>query len=580
MYILRDQRKFLVLLLTLVWIFIFSSYAEAFDVIRTASELEKALEDKKITDIWIMASLQGNFVIPKWVESIQGDSGKEIIITPTDLEKPVLKVEGGLYGTSDTLKINNLTIICQGKKDSVGIDLNSLTKQVNVENVIFKGKADNEKMISGIYPSNNTILRNCTFEGLTWGIYAMDIATYDIYVTNTSFQNVAQAFAANKANGKVSITDGKGEKLVYWVLLHRAGDIKVTIDQSSINKVPDAGFAHRYLEKQEFARRGEKAEVSKYIDDYNQRKNSLGNDPFIDTTYIQSFRKEKDSSTALLQLKRELQKELKEIDFSDSDLSDVQLHINRSATLYYLLAECLSDFDWKRGLKHFISKEQLQDQIVDQCLWSSDQLAILELSTPNIFWGNTDSMRTVFTKIDVSGVDRIFRENLHIFRDWLETLNEVEKLMEELRKNVESNVDDIEYAGDLKTVLQKIYDLQITASRLIRVAFFDIPMQTVFTVSYSKTAEAVKDNKGFFGSVSDRGKDRVIQFAREISPFYSVSQQLCILNSTNDLRMELLREWKTALKKDSDEEMKSYLATDADIMREAERIEKFYNSWR
>jgi hypothetical protein len=138
------------------------------------------------------------------------------------------------------------------------------------------------------------------------------------------------------------------------------------------------------------------------------------------------------------------------------------------------------------------------------------------------------------------------------------------------------------YIGKLKAILRQIYDLQIAASRLVRVMFFDIPMQTIFTVSYSKTSETVNDseNKGFFGRLLDKGKDRVIQIAREIAPFYTVSQQLCILNSTNDLRQELIKDWKTALKKDSDEEMKAYLATDADIMREAERIEKFYHSWR
>jgi hypothetical protein len=411
----------------------------------------------------------------------------------------------------------------------------------------------------------------------------VDNSTYHINIVNSSFQNVGQAFTASEASGKVNVVNSKGEELAYWAILHEAGDIKVTIDQASINNAPRAGFAHRYLEKQYFERRAEKAEIFKYIDDYDQRIKSFIDDPFIDIPYTKGVTKRKDYTTTLLHLKNQLQKELKEIDFSDSDLSDAQLHIRRSVTLYYLLVQCLreNDFDWKRGLKHFIpNDETLQDNIVWQSLGNSDQLAILELSTPNIFWGNSDSMRAVFAKIDVSSLDRIFRENLHIFRDWLEILDETRKLMEELSKSVESQFDDIEYAGKLKAVLRKIYDHQIAISRLIRVEFFDIPMQTAFTVSYSKTKEAIKDNKGFFGSLSDRGKDRVIQVAREIAPFYTVAQQLCTLNSTNDLRVELLQEWKTALKKDRDEDMKAYLATDVDIMRETERIEKFYRSWR
>jgi hypothetical protein len=561
----------------------FTPCSEALDV-RTAKELKEAFEDKKITDVRIISSIEGNFIIPKWVSSLIGAFDKEIVITPEDVKKPVFDANSGLYGASDTLKISNLTIVCDGDKSNmnVGINLNSLTKQVYVEKVIFKGKADSKKNISGIYPSNNASLRDCTFENLTWGVYAISGSNsiYDISITSSSFQNVAQAFAANEERGKVNIVNGKGQKLYSWIFLHKAGSMTVTIDQASINNTSNAGFAHRYLDKQGYDRRGEKTEISKYIDDYDQKKDSLRNDPFIDNTYIQSIKRQNDYDAALVQLKRELQNELREIDFSDSDAFDMQLHIRRSITLYYLLADCLSDFDWEASVKRFISDETLRKAILYQCLWSYDQLAMLELSTPNIFWGNSDNMRTVFTKFDVSLADRIFRDNLYIFRDWLEALAGTEKLMEKLKTDAEGYFEDVEYIRDLKVILRKIYDLQIVASRLVRVAFFDIPMQTAFTISYSKTVESVKDNKGLFGSLSDKGKDRIIQIAREIAPFYTVSQQLCILNSTNDLRMELIREWKTALKKDSDEEMKTYLATDADIMREAERIEKFYHSWR
>jgi hypothetical protein len=282
---------------------------------------------------------------------------------------------------------------------------------------------------------NKTGLQNCTFENLTWGIYAQDISTYDVNIANSFFKNVAQAFATGTASGKVNITNGKGEKLSYWIFLHKTGGIEVTIDQASINNVPNASFAHRYLDKQEYERRAEKPEVSSYTGDYDERKNSLRHDPFIDNTYIQSIKKQNDYDSTLIYLKRELQNELREIDFSDSDVSNVKLHIRRSITLCYLLADSLmTDFDWEFGVKSFISDEALRKKIVNQCLWNPDQLAILELSTPNIFWGNSGNMRAVFTKLKISLADRIFRENLHIFRDWLEALAETEKSMQELSK--------------------------------------------------------------------------------------------------------------------------------------------------
>ena len=72
-----------------------------------------------------------------------------------------------------------------------------------------------------------------------------------------------------------------------------------------------------------------------------------------------------------------------------------------------------------------------------------------------------------------------------------------------------------------------------------------------------------------------------MQIAREIGPFYSVSQRLCVLQSTNSVREELLRLWKGTLAKERyDGDLKSYLSTDPDIMRDAKRIEDFFKEWR
>ncbi len=93
------------------------------------------------------------------------------------------------------------------------------------------------------------------------------------------------------------------------------------------------------------------------------------------------------------------------------------------------------------------------------------------------------------------------------------------------------------------------------------------------------------------GLVKDEKEpNRIIQIAREVGPFYSVSQRLCVLRRTNTLRTELDKTWKEALTEShwykigedhsKYETLKSYLATDSDLMRDAARLEAFFKEWR
>ena len=133
--------------------------------VSSASELEKALEDGDITHITIQHSITGNFVIPRWVESISG-STPDITITQDKSDKPVFEAESSagknavraaelwLFWpaalvhaavspwTADTLTIRDLTIEIYGS-NSCGIDVSDLSKPVYIKNVNFVGKGNN-----------------------------------------------------------------------------------------------------------------------------------------------------------------------------------------------------------------------------------------------------------------------------------------------------------------------------------------------------------------------------------------------------------------------------------------------------
>lgn len=149
--------------------------------VSSASGLEEALNDGDITQITITSSLTGNFVIPRWIESISG-SHSGITITQDKSDKPVFDAESSakknaaraaewylfwpaaVYHsitspwTADTLTISNLTIEIYG--NSCGIDVNSLSKPVYINNVTFDRKNSGASAYRG---GSNVHTSGCSF---------------------------------------------------------------------------------------------------------------------------------------------------------------------------------------------------------------------------------------------------------------------------------------------------------------------------------------------------------------------------------------------------------------------------------
>lgn len=150
--------------------------------VSSAAEFQKALDDGDITQITIGNSIVGNFVIPRWIESISG-ANSNVTITQDKSDKPVFDAESStkknavraaeLYlfwpaalihaafspWTADTLTISNLTIEIYGS-NSCGIDVNSLSKPVYIKDVKFVKKGHNTSAYRG---GSNVQTSGCSF---------------------------------------------------------------------------------------------------------------------------------------------------------------------------------------------------------------------------------------------------------------------------------------------------------------------------------------------------------------------------------------------------------------------------------
>ena len=206
-------------------------------------------------------------------------------------------------------------------------------------------------------------------------------------------------------------------------------------------------------------------------------------------------------------------------------------------------------------------------------------LAALSRTSDRISWGNTGNVRDAFAspqKID-SVPDRLFRENIHRLQDWLSALDTVRGNMKKLQDAaVQELSSDFSYVTDLEKELRNIYDLGIASNHLVAAILFDLPMDTAFAVNFARV-------------MSETVPNRIMGICRELGPVYSVSQNLCVLNRTNSLRMELMKIWKeklveTHLFRSNDhsryEELVAYLGTDSDLMRDAKRLNDFFREWR
>lgn len=570
----------------------------------SASEFQEALESGA-TDITITSSFSGNFIIPRWVAKISG-ARSDIRITPADESKPVFDAESStkknlvriaevalawpvalIHGamsesTSDSLTFENLTVIC-GK--GAGIDTNSISKQVKISNVTFKGirPRGNGNNFTGCYPSTKTTFTSCTFDDLMWGVYATDSAAdYRLTIRGCTFTGVFQALAMNGTNSgaRASIENCKGDNLSWWVFQHGPGDYNmyVTIDQSTIDSYGGSDYYHRAVEALTSNNAYNSTQFQTFREDLERTFKALP------ASARQLIIREQSRSWDEIRVyaMTELQKKLR-----DSDPVS-RKNIEECIGLYALLASApvagilgidgsIVDFQLFAVLDKTINGMVSDKNLIRPLIYGfidSTELAPLTKVGARISWGNTGNVRTALGKIS-QNPDRIFRQNLHRLQDWLTALEDTRKNLQEL-KSMAGRQHDYAYISELDSNLRAVYDFGIAANRLSAAVFFDFPVDMAFSVNFAKvTAES--------------NMSRIMGICRELGAVYSVSQRLCVLNRTQTIRDTLIKTWKQKLtethffgKDDTSkyDELLATLGTDPDLMRDAARINDFFREWR
>ena len=586
--------------------------------VSNAEEFQKAL-DGGITDIRITSSFSGNFVIPRWVYSISGTS-QNITISPKDKSKPVFDAESStkknlvraaeillwwpgaiIHGavseeTADTLTFSNLTIVCAnkpGERIPGGIDTNSISKPVTISNVKFKGISTPS---NGCEPSTKTTLTDCTFENITWGVYAVDsTADYNIIIRNCTFKDTAQALAVNDSSSgaRASIENCKADGLYYWVFQHGTGTsiMYAAVDQATIGSYSGSDFYHRVVDDIKPGNEYNSPQFYTFSEDLSRSFKAL-NAETRKTLIRERSERGWFSETARswdeirIFAMNELTQKLRNVDLSDKN----HKAIDECMSLYALLAYA--------PVSHLFSPEgniitskvfALCEDVIKDCvkdknltkpmIWAfldRAELAPLTRTGARIYWGSTGNVAQALAsqKVDQTP-DRVFRENLHRLQDWLTALDETRKNMQEIRRAAAGNYD-YGYLSELDRQLRAVYDLGVAANRFSAAIFFDLPTGIAFASNFARVT-------------LESSKSRIMGICRELGPFYSVSQRLCVLNRTQTLRNELLKLWKKELTEthffgaddtSKYDELVASLATDPDLMRDATRINDFFREWR
>ncbi len=563
-----------------------AAFADWLKYADNAEELQGALDDGA-ENIVITSSIKGNFSVPRWVKSIRGSYETAITITPADESKPVFTIESAasrrtsiFTSTAESLNISDLIIICAG--ECSGIDANSTTKPVTISDVTFKGiNAASSK--EGCKPSTITTFTGCTFENLTWGVYALDSgAKYDIKIKGCTFKNISQALAMNKTSpkAKAAIENCKGENVAYWVIRHSAGEdvMYVTVDQSTIDSCAGSNYYHKVTDALNNNNAYNSKQFNTLIEDVERAFKAL---PEGAKSIIREQSKGWDDIR--IYSMTELGRKLRAIDFSGDD----KKAIDECLELYALLASApvASIFridgsivpllffvlSGKETISGIISDKNLVMPMVYSFI-NSTELAPLTKIDARISWGSTGNVRDALCRVS-QNPDRIFRENLHRLQDWLSAIDEARKNLQEL-KSMAGRHYDYSYVAEMEKTLRAVYDFGIAVNRFSAAIFFDLPVDVLFAVNYAKvTAES--------------NQSRIIGICRELGSVYSVSQRLCVLNRTQTMRNELLKLWKEKLVegwigKDYSkyDELVQSLATDPDLMRDAERVKDFFREWR
>ena len=572
----------------------------------SASEFQKAL-DSGATDITITSSFRGNFVIPRWVYSISG-TGQNITISPADESKPVFDAESStkknlvraaelafawpialIHGavaesTSDTLKFSDLTVICAGR--TAAIDTDSISKPVTISNVKFKGvrkKTSGNDIFMGCKPSTTTTFTGCTFEDLTWGVYAVDVAAgYALTIRNCTFKDVSQALAMNdtSSGARASIENCKGENVGYWVFQHGTGSsiMYVTVDQATIDSYYGSDYYHRAVEALDSNNAYSSTQFQTFGEDLERTFKALPEGARRRIIKEQS----RSWDDIRIYAMSELNRKLRSIDFSKDSRKDIE----ECVELYALLASAPSArlFSYDGSIANFqllaMLNEAISGMVSDKNLTmpilrgfiDSTELAPLTKTGARISWGNTGNVREVLSRIS-QNPDRIFRENLHRLQDWLAALEDARKNLQELKSMAGRNYD-YSYVAEMEKTLRAVYDFGIAANRFSAAIFFDLPVDVAFSVNFAKVS-------------AESNTSRIMGICRELGSFYSVSQRLCVLNRTQTLRNELLKLWKEKLtegwiSKDHSkyDELLTSLGTDPDLMRDATRVNDFFREWR
>ena len=587
--------------------------------VSSASELEQAFKDG-VTDITITSSLRGNFVIPRWVCSISGN-GSSTVISPVDSSKPAFYTESaakgvakkvattalsslGVFvavkGAADTLTLSDMTIKC-GK--GAGINADPLSKPVFISNVTFEGNNFSGEECLGCFPSTRTVFDGCIFENLTWCVSTISISDYDLHIDSCTFRFCKQALSVDKSGSRAraSITGCKGGSGWLTVLHEPDSKMIVTIDQSTLDSCNGGDFFHKIVEdlKDDRRRDDKKQQFEALRKNFNETFGKL-NGSLQSVKVVIGKYSEPSIDEIRMNALSDLQERLSSIDPQDSNMTtdELEKRISDCMFSYVLLAVApacgiLYEGNIFRGdnpprfelfsdvLDNIVKDNNLIHPII-RAFRSNQDLALLGRTSGNIYWGDSGNVRDAFasSKSINDDLDRIFRERLHSLQDWMEAMNTAETEMKKLRDMTRKDVSR-SFSAEMDRTLRCIRDLATFANRVHSAIHFDLPTDILLASAYAKACkEAESHEEGWFKrKVSDAGKSRIIDTLREVGPIYSVSKHLCVLPSTNTLRMELIKVWKGMLGAD-EETLESYLGTDPDLMRDANKSEEFFRTWR
>ncbi|MBO5491804.1 MAG: hypothetical protein J5974_00580 [Pyramidobacter sp.] len=609
------QRLCVVICCAFLFLFLFigQTYA-SFKYVSNADELQKAMDDG-VTDIVITKSLRGNFTVPRWVHSIKGQS-RDVTITPADESKPVFDVESAAAKnvvrtaetilffpaaivhalasepTAQSLEFSDMTILCG---NSVGIDTDYLAKPVTIRNVTFKViklPSVNQNSV-GCYPSTVTTFIDCAFEGVRECISTCSQSDYRVNITNCTFNNSVMALSVSNYNshGKVSITRCEGN-VGYWTVIHTGSSTtRVFIDQETIDSNPESDFYHKIVEGLSDTDAYNDTQFSSYLENCNSHFSKLS----ADAKKLVEKEKGKGWDAIRIFAMGELQKGMREIDFQDSGVSprEIKERIDRCLNLYTLLAVApvssilSSEGKFDNNLIYNFCADTLSSFVKDKNLikpiiysfFYVRELSAFSCASDCISWGNTGIVQEALASPQIvnNTPDKVFRENIHRFQDWLSAWDVARDNMKKLQEAVAHELNmDYAYVSELDKRLRNIYDLGIASCRVAAALVFDLPMDTVFVTNFARV-------------MRETSSSRIIGICRELSPFYSVSQRLCVLNRTNGLRTELMKVWKGKLtethvfSKDDHskyDDLVAYVQTDSDLMRDATRLKDFFREWR